>query len=238
MICAAVDLYHGRCVQLTGGKPGTERFVRDDPVAVAIGWAKAGADALHLVDLNAALGDGNNAEIVGEILRRVEIPVQVGGGIRTTADVMRNLASGAVRVIIGTRGVTDPDWLGRIVERYPGKVMLALDVRGDEIVIEGWKQGSGEPLIEFAQVADGLKLAAFLYTDVEVEGRSQGIRVGPIRDLIGAVRLPVIVAGGIRSAADLNTLAGLGAGGAVIGTALYGGELTVARAQEAFYGEG
>lgn len=227
-IWAAVDVLNGQCVQLRGGDPGAARFIQD-PVGAAQRWAAEGADGLHVVDLDAALGHGHNRSVIERLLKSVRfpvpVPVQVGGGVRDAQTAERWLARGAARVVVGTRGVQDPGWLRGLAERFPRRVVLALDARGDEVVIQGWQRRSGRRLLEVAQAVEelGVELAAFLYTDVDREGSLQGLDPEPLRALCASVRTPVLVAGGLRSAEDAQRARELGASGAVLGTALYAG---------------
>ncbi len=224
MIWAAVDLLGGRCVQLLGGDPATARFTQD-PVEAAQRFAAEGADGLHLIDLDAALGRGDNRRILREIIRAVEITVQIGGGIRDERAVTRWLDAGAERVIVGTRGVEDPEWLRAMAARFPRRIVLALDARGEEIVTAGWRRGSGLRTLELARRVDPLGLAALLYTNVEIEGTLRGLDPQPIAALCRAVRTPVLVAGGLRTAQDVHRAYQLGAAGVVLGTALYAGTI-------------
>ena len=226
MIWAAVDLLGGRCVQLLGGDPTTARFAQD-PVEAARRFAAEGADGLHLVDLDAALGQGDNRRVLPEIIRAVEIPVQIGGGVRDERAIARWLDTGAVRVIVGTRGVEDPEWLRAMAARFPQRIVLALDARGEEIVTSGWRRGSGLQVLELARRVDPLGLAALLYTNVKIEGSLRGLDPQPIADLCRAVRTPVLVAGGLRTVEDVHRAYRLGAAGVVLGTALYAGTVSL-----------
>lgn len=224
MIWAAVDVLDGRCVQLRGGRPGTARFSQD-PLAAARRWQREGADGLHLIDLNAALGTGENRAVLLSILQEVDLPVQVGGGIRDDRQVEGWLKAGAERVIVGTRGIWDPAWLRHMAGRYPGRIVLAVDARAGEITVAGWRRSSGRSLLEFVRSVDELALAALLFTDVDVEGTLEGLQEGVVAELCAAVRTPVLVAGGLRDRRDVRRAYALGAAGVVLGTALYAGTL-------------
>ena len=214
----AVDIRKGKCVQLVGGKPGSE-WVAGDPLKIALGWQRMGAGYLHLIDLDAALGEGNNTGIIREILEALDIPAQVGGGIRTTEQVAEYL-NYADRVIVGTRGALDMGWMEELAKRFPSRIVAAADARGEEIWVRGWTEGSGVGLFDFARGCKEAGLAALLYTDIDREGQLKGINVGPIKRLVD-VGIPLMVAGGISSIDDLLKLKGIGVHAAVLGMAIY-----------------
>lgn len=226
-IWAAVDVLDGRCVQLRGGDPETARFAQD-PLKAARHWMEEGADGLHLIDLNAALGAGSNRETLAAILRAVDIPVQVGGGVRDERAIERWLTLGAERVIVGTRGVRDRQWLRAAAAEFPEQIVLALDARGDEVVTSGWAQGSGRHALELAREVDEFGLAALLFTNVDIEGSLTGLDPKPIEALCAGVQTPVLVSGGVKDAEDVRLAWELGASGVVLGTALYAGTVRLA----------
>jgi phosphoribosylformimino-5-aminoimidazole carboxamide ribotide isomerase len=227
MIWAAVDLLDGQCVQLRGGDPKTARYAQD-PLSTASRWANEGADGLHLIDLNAALGQGHNRQLLEEILVTIDLPIQIGGGVREAQEIERWLDAGAQRVIVGTRGVQDIKWLKETVTRFPRQIVLALDARGGEVTVEGWTHGSGRRILDVARAVDDLNLAALLYTNVGIEGSLQGIDPKPVAELCAAVRTPALVSGGLRDADDVRTAYRLGATGVVLGTAIYAGTIKLA----------
>ena len=220
MIWAAVDVMDGQCVQLTGGDPTTARFQRD-PIEAAHHWLNEGADGLHLVDLDAAMGRGSNDELFRELIMSVNGTVQIGGGVRDAARIDDWIATGVQRVIVGTRAIRDPEWLQAMAERYPERLVLALDARDGEVTVSGWTEGSGVQAIDVARQVDAAGLAGFLYTNVGIEGSLQGLDPTPIEELCQAVDTPVLVSGGIKTVEDVKLAYELGAAGVVIGTALY-----------------
>jgi phosphoribosylformimino-5-aminoimidazole carboxamide ribotide isomerase len=230
IVYPAVDLRAGRAVQWVGGRPETEAVNLPDPVAVARRWEAEGFSALHVVDLDAALGTGSNRAVVHDILAAVTMPVQVGGGVRSDEDVDDLLAAGATRAIVGTRAVTDREWLRRLSHARPGRVVVAADCRGGRVVIHGWAAGTGLAADRFLREIGDLPLAAVLVTDVDREGQRCGIDGDLFSRLVDACEHPVIAAGGIGGAADLDVLRAAGAAGAVVGMALYTGGLTAAAA--------
>jgi phosphoribosylformimino-5-aminoimidazole carboxamide ribotide isomerase len=234
MVLPAVDILGGRCVQLIGGDERKLRAEYGDPVDVATEIQRKGAKYLHVIDLDSALGKGNNHDIVERIVKEVSIPVQVGGGIRDHDTVDRFLDAGADRVIVGTKAILDMDWLKRIAAGHTGKVVLAMDTRGEEVLIKGWKAGSGKNLFEYARSVDGLKLAAFLFTNVILEGRMIGTDIKIVKRLVDSVRTPVVAAGGITTMSDLAKLEDVGVSGAVVGSAIYDGKLDLVEAVRRF----
>lgn len=227
-IVPAIDLRDGACVQLVGGDYAAERVRLADPAAVARRWAEAGCARLHVVDLDAATGRGENDAAIGAILAELEgrgVEIQLGGGLRDTAAVERRLASGITRVVIGTRGLEDPEWLATIATRHPRRVVLAADVRDGRVVSHGWSRALDlTPHAWRARVRD-LPLAAMLVTAVDVEGTLAGPDLPLFAALAAADGPPLIAAGGIGSLEDLKDLADLGIQEAVIGMALYTGAI-------------
>jgi phosphoribosylformimino-5-aminoimidazole carboxamide ribotide isomerase len=222
---AAIDLRGGRVVQLVGGRVEAEEISLPDPLAVARQWEQAGFGALHVVDLDAALGAGNNLKQIEDIIRNVDVPVQVGGGMRDDVAVTRMLDAGAARVIVGTRAIEDAAWRAAIAERFPEQIVVAADVRAGRIVTRGWQAATSLESRAFVQSLDGERLAAVLVTDVSREGQMLGIDEVLFTDLVRSTTHPLIAAGGIRDAHDLALLASCGAAGAVLGMALYRGAL-------------
>lgn len=217
----AVDLMGGRVVQLVGGKPGTEQVNLPDPFAVVDRWVGEGADWLHIVDLDAALGLGDNRLLVERLIERAGVACQVGGGVRTTQRVRDLFEAGARRVVVGTQALKDPGWLQQIAYEFPDRIVLAVDARDGIVVSHGWTAGTGKSVAEVAKAADRLQLAALLYTAVHVEGRLQGIDRAAVQNLVRAVKLPVIASGGVSSLDDVRVLRDAGCAGAVVGLALY-----------------
>lgn len=225
IVLPAVDILDGKVVQLVGGRPGTERVVLPDPLAVARRWERAGAPGLHVVDLDGALGKGSNLEMVKTIVKEVSIPVQVGGGIRTTEIVDTLIDLGAARVILGTRAITEPQWLKVVSVRNPGRTVLALDVRQGLVQLEGWRESSNRKIEELLEEIRNVPLASVLHTNVDVEGRGAGIDAGEMSGFIRSCPHPVIASGGIKNMDDIILLSDLGAHMAIVGMALYTGSI-------------
>ena len=232
---AAIDLREGRVVQLIGGRPEQERLrLADDPVAVALRFASLGFRALHVVDLDGALDSGSNRNEARRILAAVDIPVQIGGGIRTDQDIDAWLDAGAARVIVGTRAVSDPDWMAAAAARHPGRLVVAADLRDETVVSHGWRRDTGVPVADFLQRLIRLPLAGLLVTDVGREGSLSGIDAALFGRVAAATPVPVIAAGGVGSIQDLRNLAAAGIPAAVVGTALYTGAVDPGAVAEEF----
>jgi len=230
----ALDLMDGKCVQLVEGRPWSAKVTIDDPVGVALRWEGQGAKRLHVIDLDAALGNGDNENIVREVLKKVKIPTQVGGGIRKDDKAERLMKAGAAQIIVGTRAIKDLKWLETLATRYPERIIVAVDARGNEISIKGWTDGSGIKLIDYVKSIENFPLFGLLYTNVSREGKLQGIDMKPIENLIKSTKKRLFIAGGITSLDDLQKIATAGAFGAVLGMSIYKGKINLKDALERF----
>lgn len=232
-VIPAVDMQDGEAVQLVGGERGTERRY-GDPLEAAAQWVDAGAKTLHLVDLDGAFsGNRANADAVDQILARFDVDIQLGGGIRSVADATRLLDQGVSRVILGTAALETPEIVGTISDAYPDGVMVSLDAKDGEVVVDGWTEGTGlEPAAAAARY-EALGAAAILYTNVDVEGRLAGVQTAPVRELTEAISIPVVASGGVSSEDDIRALNAAGAAAVVVGSAFYEGRLTFSAAQAA-----
>jgi phosphoribosylformimino-5-aminoimidazole carboxamide ribotide isomerase len=232
-VVPAVDVQDGQVVQLVGGDRDTgQRY--GDPVEAARRWADAGARTPHLVDLDGAFeGERANADAIHARLGAVDVAVQLGGGIRTAADARDLLDRGVDRVILGTAAVEEPEIVAELAVDYPGRVVVSLDARDGEVVVDGWTAGTGlDPAEAAARYAD-LGAAGVLFTNVDVEGQLTGVRTEPVERLVAAVDVPVIASGGVSSVDDVVALRDAGAAAVVVGTALYEGRFSLADAQRA-----
>jgi len=231
----AVDLRSGRCVQLVGGRPEDERISLPDPAVVAQRWWADGFEELHVVDLDAALGTGDNRAAVDALLGATPASVQVGGGVRDDQRADALLAGGADRVVVGTRALDDPDWLTNLVGRWPGRIVVALDTRDGRILRRGWTEETGQRVEEYLPGLAALALAGVLSTDVGREGRLQGIDRDGCARVIEASPHAVCIAGGITRMEELVDLEEAGAAAVVLGMAIYTATLD-ARAVAARWG--
>ena len=228
----AVDILGGKCVQLVQGRRETATAF-GNPLDCARRWVSAGARALHVINLDGAFGEsGTNAEIIREIRRETGVFMQLGGGIRSLADARRWLETGVDRVILGTLAVREPEAVRTLSdEAGSSRVMASVDAKGGQVVVEGWTDPGGDYLA-WARKFEQLGAGSLLFTNVDVEGLQQGIRAGPIENLIAATGLPVVVAGGISGIGDVAALKDMGAAGVVLGSALYSGKIDLGRAME------
>lgn len=232
-VVPAVDVQDGEVVQLVQGERGTERRY-GDPVEAAERWVSAGARTLHLVDLDGAFqGERGNADAIERVLEATTVDVQVGGGIRSVADATELLERGVDRVILGTAAVETPEVVGEISAEYPGSVMVSLDAKDGEVVVEGWTEGTGLDPVEAAERYADLGAGAILFTNVDVEGQQAGVETEPVRRLADSVDVPVVASGGVAAVDDVVALRDAGAASVVVGTALYEGAFTLAEAQAA-----
>ncbi|HUX34207.1 MAG TPA: 1-(5-phosphoribosyl)-5-[(5-phosphoribosylamino)methylideneamino] imidazole-4-carboxamide isomerase [Gemmatimonadaceae bacterium] len=221
----AVDLRDGACVQLVGGSYANERIRLEDPRAVARQWAHCGFRHLHVVDLDAATGAGDNSALIAAILDDADVEVRVGGGVRSSERVDDLLSAGARHVIVGTRAIEDVDWLAEVSSLHPGSIIVAADVRDRRIVTHGWSKAQALDVFDFLRDVDHLPLAGVLVTAVHREGQMAGPDLALMQDLTETTNLPVIASGGVSTYDDLHALAHRGVAAAVIGMALYTGAL-------------
>ncbi|MCJ7445967.1 MAG: 1-(5-phosphoribosyl)-5-[(5-phosphoribosylamino)methylideneamino]imidazole-4-carboxamide isomerase [Methanotrichaceae archaeon] len=231
----AVDLQDGKCVQLVGGVPGTEVIALNDPIAQAERWVAEGADHLHIIDLDGAIrGKRINAPILNDIVRKLDLFIQVGGGIRTEEDVRALLELGVDRVILGTAALENPEIVLKLAEKYGSeRIMVALDVRRGNVTTDGWKKVLSKRAIELGLLYKQKGAGSILSTNIDVEGQQKGIDIKPAKQLIEAINIPVVVAGGVTSVEDVLALRNIDAAGAVAGTAIYTGKLSVKKTLEA-----
>jgi phosphoribosylformimino-5-aminoimidazole carboxamide ribotide isomerase len=230
-VVPAVDMQDGQVVQLVGGERETATEY-GDPVAAARRWVDAGAETLHLVDLDGAFeGERVNADAIDAVLDAVSVDVQLGGGIRTAADALALLERGVDRVILGTAAVENPEVVAAVDDRRPGSVLVSLDARDGEVVVEGWTEGTGLDPAEAATRYEELGAGGILFTDVDVEGQMTGVRTEGVRRMVEAVDVPVVASGGVASLSDVRALREAGAAAVVVGTALYEGAFTLAEAK-------
>lgn len=231
VLLPAVDVAGGQAVQLVQGEAGSEKLF-GDPRAAAERWQHAGAEWLHLVDLDAAFGRGNNAEIIAEVTSHVQLKVELSGGIRDDESLERALATGCARVNIGTAALEQPAWCEDVIRQYGDRIAIGLDVRGHRLAGRGWTKEGGE-LFETLSRLNDAGCARFVVTDVNSDGMLSGPNLELLRQVCAATDKPVVASGGISTLTDLWALAELvplGVEGAIIGTALYVGAFTLEEA--------
>jgi len=230
----AIDLKDGNCVRLLRGEMDAATVFNNDPAAQARGFQDAGCQWLHLVDLNGAIeGRPVNGAAVSAILAAVDIPVQLGGGIRNEETALTWLKAGIHRVIIGTMALHEPDLVADLCRRHPGKIAIGIDGRNGCVAVEGWVEQSEMPVIELARHFEGAGAAAIIYTDIDRDGAMQGHNVAATAALADGLSTPVIASGGVTNLEDLTALkaaAAMGIDGVIVGRALYDGAFDVAEA--------
>jgi phosphoribosyl isomerase A len=233
----AVDVAGGQAVRLVQGAAGTETGY-GDPLAAALAWQSAGAEWIHLVDLDAAFGRGSNAPLLAEVVGKLDIAVELSGGIRDDASLAAALATGCARVNIGTAALERPDWVRTVIAEHGGRIAVGLDVRGTRLAARGWTSEGGDLTETLARLdADGC--ARFVVTDVAKDGTLQGPNLDLLRQVCALTQRPVVASGGVSSLADLRALASLvplGVEGAIVGKALYAGAFTLEEALAAVAG--
>jgi phosphoribosylanthranilate isomerase len=227
----AVDVADGQAVRLVQGAAGSETSY-GDPLEAALAWQNDGAEWVHLVDLDAAFGRGSNAGLLADVVRRLNVKVELSGGIRDDASLTRALATGAARVNIGTAALEDPEWCDRVCGEYGDRVAIGLDVRGRTLSARGWTRDGGD-LYEVLARLDKAGASRYVVTDITKDGMMKGPNLELLRDVCAATDKPIIASGGVSTLDDLRALATLepiGVEGVIAGKALYAGAFTVREA--------
>ncbi len=227
----AVDVSNGQAVRLTRGEAGTETDY-GDPIAAALDWQEQGAQWIHLVDIDAAFGRGQNSALLAEVVGRVDIDVEMSGGIRDDASLAAALATGCKRVNLGTAALEDPTWCAQVIAEHGDKIAVGLDVRGTTLAARGWTEEGGDLFETLARLeADGC--ARYIVTDVTIDGTLQGPNLHLLKKVCEATGKPVVASGGIGRLEDLHEIDKMrqhGVEGVIIGKALYSGAFTLAEA--------
>ncbi|MEU5721758.1 bifunctional 1-(5-phosphoribosyl)-5-((5-phosphoribosylamino)methylideneamino)imidazole-4-carboxamide isomerase/phosphoribosylanthranilate isomerase PriA [Micromonospora sp. NPDC047738] len=227
----AVDVADGRAVRLVQGAAGSETAY-GDPLEAALAWQSDGAEWIHLVDLDAAFGRGTNAHLLAEVVRQLDVKVELSGGIRDDESLQAALGTGAARVNIGTAALEDPQWCDRICGEYGDRVAIGLDVRGRTLSARGWTRDGGD-LWEVLERLDKAGASRYVVTDITKDGTMRGPNLDLLREVCSRTDAPVIASGGVSTLDDLRALAALepvGVEGVIAGKALYAGAFTVAEA--------
>jgi phosphoribosyl isomerase A len=224
----AVDVADGQAVRLVQGAAGTETLY-GSPLDAALNWQDAGAEWIHLVDLDAAFGRGSNARLLASLISRIDVRVELSGGIRDDASLTAALATGCARVVIGTAALEKPDWVRGAIAAHADRIAVGLDVRGTTLAARGWTSDGGE-LFETLARLDAEGCRRYVVTDVHKDGMMQGPNLDLLRRVCDRTDRPVIASGGVSTLADLRAISGLGplgVDGAIIGKALYSGAFTL-----------
>jgi phosphoribosyl isomerase A len=231
VLLPAVDVADGAAVRLVQGAAGTETSY-GDPLDAALAWQRDGAEWIHLVDLDAAFGRGDNRALLADVVRRLDVAVELSGGIRDDASLDAALATGAARVNLGTAALESPEWVRSAIARHGDKIAVGLDVRGTTLAARGWTKEGGDLWETLARLdADGC--ARYVVTDVHKDGTLTGPNLQLLRDVCARTGAPVVASGGVSSLDDLRAIAGLtdlGVEGAIVGKALYAGAFTLPEA--------
>jgi phosphoribosylformimino-5-aminoimidazole carboxamide ribotide isomerase len=226
LILPAIDVRGGHCVRLVQGDYAQETVFGDDPAAMAQRWVSQGARYLHIVDLDGAReGRPVNGDSIRKIVAAAGVPCELGGGLRSEADIELALSWGVERVILGTRALQEPAWFEKVCRRFSGKVVAGIDAKQGRVATHGWLEVSESSALEFARRFADWPLAAIVYTDISRDGMLAGPNAEALFELAAAVRLPVIASGGVTTIEDVRRLASLNLAGCIIGRALYEGRL-------------
>ena len=241
LIIPAVDIKKGRCVRLLQGREDSETVFSDDPSAMAARWEGEGAELVHVIDLDGAFSKGpQNMEAVKRILDRVDIPIQLGGGIRSMETISTYLDLGVGRVILGTEAIRNPSLVEQACKAFPNRIMVGIDARKGMVAIEGWTQTTEQKAVEMAKGIEGLGLAGIIFTDIHKDGMQTGPNIEETKRMAESVSTPIIASVGVGNINDIKALAKLeplGVVGIITGRALYDGRLDLKQALEVARGE-
>lgn len=230
IIYPAIDIRGGKCVRLTQGRYDDITIFSDNPVNMAKQFEKVGAEFIHVVDLDAARGEGNNREIIRSIAESVDIPVQTGGGIRTMDDIDTVLGFGIERVIIGTSAVKNPQLVGDAVRKYGKRIAVGIDAKDGYVAIEGWEKTSSIKSSELAKQMEEMGVKTIIYTDIATDGMLSGPNFFAMSEMVKSVSMDVIASGGVASLKDIGKLKDKEVAGVIVGKAIYTGDVDLAEA--------
>ena len=234
LVIPAVDILEGKCVRLVQGDPRKHKVYYENPLEAAQLLEDQGAELIHLIDLDAALGSGQNMETIKKLMKNIDVKVQIGGGIRTLEKADALLKLGAYRIIFGTAAVQNPSLVEEAVSQHGSqKIVVAVDEKEGKVTYHGWKNRSEIDYLDLARSFEAMGVGALIFTSVSVDGTLKGPRMEKIVKLVEAVKIPVIASGGVANLKDLVELAGTGVWGVVVGTALYEKKFTLKEALEA-----
>ena len=236
IIIPAVDIKNGRCVRLVQGRIEDETVYSHEPAAMALKWAEAGAQLIHVIDLDGAFAkSAQNIESIKKILKKVNVPIQLGGGIRNHETIRMYLDMGIQRIIIGTEAIKNPNLVRDACAEFPNRIVLGIDARKGRVAIDGWRHTTRINAIDLAKRFEDCEVAAINFTDIHRDGMELGPNIEEIRKFAEAVTIPVVASGGVTTTKDIHSILGLksvGVVGIIIGKALYSGTLDFKKAQE------
>ena len=229
IIIPAVDIRQGKCVRLLQGRQDAETIFSDDPAAMALRWAEIGAGLIHVIDLDGAFSQRpKNLQAIIKIIETIDVPIQVGGGIRDMKIVREYMALGVGKVIIGTEAIRNPDLVKRAARDFSGRVVVAIDARNGKVAIEGWTETTRVSAVDLAKKFEDCGVSAINFTDIHRDGMQTGPNIDQTRRLAEAVTVPVVASGGVSTLKDIENLLPLetvGVTGVITGKALYSGSL-------------
>ena len=233
-IYPAIDIKDGQCVRLYKGRFDDMTVYGSDPAEMAKKWEAQGGEYIHVVDLDGALkGHGVNADVIKKICESVNVPVQTGGGIRTMADIEAKLACGIDRVIIGTKAVSDADFVKRAVDKYAERIVIGIDAKDGMVAVEGWEKTSDFGAVEFAKKMESIGVRTIVYTDIATDGTLAGPNLSAMREMAENVGMDVIASGGVGNIEHIKALVPCGVEGVITGKALYTGSIDLKEAIKA-----
>lgn len=236
IIIPAIDLKNGKCVRLLQGRMDKETVFSDDPAAVAQRWEKAGAELIHVVDLDGAIEKSpRNLDSIMKIVDGINVPVQVGGGIRNEDTLKILIDAGVTRVIIGTEAIRNPNFIDDACKLFPNRIVVAIDARKGKVAIEGWTETTETDAVDLARRFEGCGVAAINFTDIHRDGMQTGPNIQETKRLAEAVTIPVVASGGVSTIEDIKNLIPLkavGVVGIIAGRSLYSGTLSLKEAVE------
>lgn len=238
IVIPAIDIKDGKCVRLLQGRMDAETVFSDDPAAMGTRWESEGAEIIHVVDLDGAIGKRPvNLATIGSIIDRVNVPIQVGGGIRDIETIEMYIDRGVARVVIGTEAIKNPDLVKNACRKFPNQIVVGIDAIGGKVAIEGWTQTTEVTAVELARQFEGSGVAAINFTDIERDGMRTGPNLKETEKLAKSISIPVVASGGVSSAEDIKNLVPLeavGVIGVITGRALYDGSLDLKSAIKNF----
>jgi len=238
IVIPAIDIKNGKCVRLLQGRMDAETVFSDDPAAMGSRWEAEGAQLIHVVDLDGAIGKRPvNLDTIRQIIDRVNVPIQVGGGIRDIETVRMYMEQGVSKVVIGTEAIKNPELVKTACQEFPGQVVVGIDAMGGKVAIEGWTKTTGVTAVDLARQFEDSGVAAINFTDIERDGMRSGPNLKETEKLALSISIPVVASGGVSSIEDIKNLVPLepaGVVGVISGRALYDGSLDLKAAIEVF----
>lgn len=234
LIIPAVDIRQGKCVRLLQGRKDAETVFSDDPAAMALRWAQTGARLIHVIDLDGAFDQRpKNLQVIQRIIATIEVPIQLGGGIRDMKTIREYMALGVGKVIIGTEAIRNPELVKRAAREFPGRIVVAIDARDGKVAIEGWTETTRVSAVDLAKKFEDCGVVAINFTDIHRDGMQSGPNIEQTRRLAEAVTIPIVASGGVSTLKDIENLLPLeavGVTGVITGKALYSGSLDLGAA--------